>query len=262
MLAIVGAFGLGVGKAGLAGMSLRPRAHLRVSLRRQRLHGDRPADAARRRRRRRVLLSSARAVGLRAANAAARVHRCGLRRGSCAAQRSGLQADDRLDHPRPATMQIVRMYRPHWFGNVPHTRCVRVDDRPPRRRRRRCSRTRAGPIFAIYCLAVGLPKLEFVGTGAWFFLIVNAFKVPFSARARADSPADAALQRRADPGRSSSACSADAGSSARSPTDLRRPPARIRRRRRAPTHCRGVIAVRGSRFAVPSSRFAGVGIAD
>ena len=27
---------------------------------------------------------------------------------------------------------------------------------------------------------MGLPKLEFIGTGAWFFLLVNAFKVPFS----------------------------------------------------------------------------------
>ena len=38
----------------------------------------------------------------------------------------------------------------------------------------------AGPIFAVYGVALGLPKMEFVGTSAWFFLIVNAFKVPFS----------------------------------------------------------------------------------
>ncbi|MCA1650585.1 MAG: sulfite exporter TauE/SafE family protein, partial [Acidobacteria bacterium] len=36
------------------------------------------------------------------------------------------------------------------------------------------------PIFAVYCVAVALPKFEFVGTSAWFFLLVNAFKVPFS----------------------------------------------------------------------------------
>ena len=40
----------------------------------------------------------------------------------------------------------------------------------------------AGPVMVLYLLACGLPKLEFVGTGAWFFLIVNAFKVPFSLR--------------------------------------------------------------------------------
>jgi hypothetical protein len=38
----------------------------------------------------------------------------------------------------------------------------------------------AGPIMVLYLLAVGLPKLAFVGTGAWFFMLVNAFKVPFS----------------------------------------------------------------------------------
>jgi uncharacterized membrane protein YfcA len=39
----------------------------------------------------------------------------------------------------------------------------------------------AGPVMVLYLLAVGLPKLAFVGTGAWFFLLVNALKVPLSA---------------------------------------------------------------------------------
>ena len=38
----------------------------------------------------------------------------------------------------------------------------------------------AGPVTSLYLLAVGLPKLGFVGTGAWFFMLVNTFKVPFS----------------------------------------------------------------------------------
>ena len=38
----------------------------------------------------------------------------------------------------------------------------------------------AGPIMIIYLLAMRLPKQEFVGTGAWYFLLVNCFKVPFS----------------------------------------------------------------------------------
>ncbi|MDX2646892.1 sulfite exporter TauE/SafE family protein [Streptomyces sp. PA03-1a] len=38
----------------------------------------------------------------------------------------------------------------------------------------------AGPIMALYFLAVGLPMLGFLGTSAWFFLLLNAFKVPFS----------------------------------------------------------------------------------
>jgi uncharacterized membrane protein YfcA len=40
----------------------------------------------------------------------------------------------------------------------------------------------AGPVMAIYFLAIGLPKLVFIGTAAWFFMLVNAFKVPFSVK--------------------------------------------------------------------------------
>ena len=39
----------------------------------------------------------------------------------------------------------------------------------------------AGPIMVLYLLAMRLPKLEFVGTTAWFFMLINLFKVPFSA---------------------------------------------------------------------------------
>lgn len=37
----------------------------------------------------------------------------------------------------------------------------------------------AGPLMAMYLLAMRLPKLEFVGTAAMFFLVLNVFKVPF-----------------------------------------------------------------------------------
>ncbi len=37
----------------------------------------------------------------------------------------------------------------------------------------------AGPVAALYFLAVGLPKMFFVGTTAWTFFILNLFKVPF-----------------------------------------------------------------------------------
>jgi len=39
----------------------------------------------------------------------------------------------------------------------------------------------AGPIMAIYLLAMRLPKRQFIGTGAWYFFVLNCFKVPFSA---------------------------------------------------------------------------------
>lgn len=37
----------------------------------------------------------------------------------------------------------------------------------------------AGAVMAIYLLSHRLPKNEFVGTGAWFFLFVNVIKIPF-----------------------------------------------------------------------------------
>ncbi|MHC4727123.1 MAG: sulfite exporter TauE/SafE family protein [Planctomycetota bacterium] len=38
----------------------------------------------------------------------------------------------------------------------------------------------AGPVMIIYLLAMRLQKIEFVGTQAWFFFVVNWLKVPFS----------------------------------------------------------------------------------
>ena len=37
----------------------------------------------------------------------------------------------------------------------------------------------AGPIMVLYLLTMQLPKMEFMGTGAWYYLILNCFKVPF-----------------------------------------------------------------------------------
>jgi len=37
----------------------------------------------------------------------------------------------------------------------------------------------AGPLMVIYLLAMRLPKMEYMGTGAVFFLMLNIFKVPF-----------------------------------------------------------------------------------
>jgi len=36
----------------------------------------------------------------------------------------------------------------------------------------------AGPVMSIYFLSMMLPKNSFIGTGAWFFLIINLFKIP------------------------------------------------------------------------------------
>lgn len=39
----------------------------------------------------------------------------------------------------------------------------------------------AGPVMVLYLLAMRLPKILFVGTAAWYFFILNIFKLPFSA---------------------------------------------------------------------------------
>jgi len=77
-------------------------------------------------------------------------------------------------------LQVLRMQRADWFEAVPHSRwfawtmglLAGVTT---------MLANAAGPVFAIYCLALALPKLEMVGTNAWFFFIINSFKVPFSA---------------------------------------------------------------------------------
>ncbi len=39
----------------------------------------------------------------------------------------------------------------------------------------------AGPVMAMYLLAARVDKAKFIGTGAWYFLLVNVSKTPFSA---------------------------------------------------------------------------------
>jgi uncharacterized membrane protein YfcA len=47
----------------------------------------------------------------------------------------------------------------------------------------------AGPVMILFLLAMGLPKMAFIGTSAWFFLALNLFKVPFSAQLGLINPA-------------------------------------------------------------------------
>lgn len=37
----------------------------------------------------------------------------------------------------------------------------------------------AGPVMALYLLAMHFPKNQFIGTTAWFFLVINIAKLPF-----------------------------------------------------------------------------------
>ncbi len=76
-------------------------------------------------------------------------------------------------------LQIIRLWKEEWLADVPHAAwfawsmgiLVGLTT---------MLANAAGPVFGLYLLAVGLPKLEFVGTAAWFFLILNIVKIPFS----------------------------------------------------------------------------------
>jgi uncharacterized membrane protein YfcA len=47
----------------------------------------------------------------------------------------------------------------------------------------------AGPVMMLYLLAMRLPKIVFIGTAAWYFLLLNLFKTPFSASLGLINPA-------------------------------------------------------------------------
>lgn len=77
-------------------------------------------------------------------------------------------------------LQAWRRWQPGAFEHVPHSRPFAWTMGGV------CGFTTmvangAGPIMTLYFLALRTAKLEFVGTMAWFFLIVNVIKVPFSA---------------------------------------------------------------------------------
>jgi uncharacterized membrane protein YfcA len=77
-------------------------------------------------------------------------------------------------------MQVVRMARPGLFADVPHSRVFAWTMGLTAGVTTMVANA-AGPIFVLYALSVGLPKYELVGTGALFFMIMNLAKVPLSA---------------------------------------------------------------------------------
>jgi uncharacterized protein len=91
-----------------------------------------------------------------------------------------------------AVLQLVRNWRPDLLSDMPHARgfawtmgllagiTTMVANA-------------AGPVMGLYLLAVALPKDAFVGTSAWFFLLINVLKVPFSAQLGFIEPATLAL---------------------------------------------------------------------
>jgi uncharacterized protein len=76
-------------------------------------------------------------------------------------------------------LQVWRMLRPKLFENVPHSWSFAAAMGLLAGITTMMANA-AGPVMGMYFLAVGLPKYQFTGTSAWFFLLINLFKVPFS----------------------------------------------------------------------------------
>ena len=57
-----------------------------------------------------------------------------------------------------------------------------------------------GPVLTLYLLGMKVPKLELTATIAWFFFVLNLFKVPFSAGLGLITPGTLALNAVLVPG--------------------------------------------------------------
>jgi uncharacterized membrane protein YfcA len=77
-------------------------------------------------------------------------------------------------------MQLTRIVRPDLFSRVPHSLWFAWSLGLLAGMTTMLANG-AGPIMALYFLSVSLPKLELVGTSAWYFLVLNTIKIPFSA---------------------------------------------------------------------------------
>lgn len=78
-----------------------------------------------------------------------------------------------------ASLQFLRDWRPALFERVPQSTSFGIVVGLLAGATTMIANA-AGPVMGLYLLMVGLPKREFVGTSAWFFLLINLFKVPFS----------------------------------------------------------------------------------
>jgi len=179
-LAVVGALGIGVSKAGFSGMSL-----LHVVLFAT-IFGARDSTG--------VILPMLVAADVFAVRAFRQHTQWLYVRRMLPATLVGVvfgallmgRLDDRLFEPLIGwiililtVLQIVRMLRPEAFAHVPHSPAFAWTMGLAAWITTMLANA-AGPIFTLYALAVALPKLALVGTGAWFFFLVNLVKLPFS----------------------------------------------------------------------------------
>jgi len=75
---------------------------------------------------------------------------------------------------------LVQRYRPHWFARLTHSQTFTIGMGGLGGLTTTLANA-AGPIISLYLLARNVPKLELLGLGARFFLLVNLIKIPFFA---------------------------------------------------------------------------------
>ena len=76
-------------------------------------------------------------------------------------------------------VQVGRMWKPSWFEHIPHKHWFAITLGLLAGLTTMLANA-AGPVVALYLLAVGLPKWELIGTTAWLFLVLNVLKLPLS----------------------------------------------------------------------------------
>lgn len=91
-----------------------------------------------------------------------------------------------------ALLQAIRDWRPEWWQAAPHTPAFAWSMGLLAGVTTMLANA-AGPVMGLYLLAVALPKDAFVGTAAWFFLLINLIKVPFSLQLGLIQPTTLAL---------------------------------------------------------------------
>jgi len=76
-------------------------------------------------------------------------------------------------------VQLWRMWKPAMFEQAPHS-LVFAGTMGMLAGITTMMANAAGPVMGLYFISVGLPKFQLTGTSAWFFLLINLYKIPFS----------------------------------------------------------------------------------
>lgn len=76
-------------------------------------------------------------------------------------------------------VQAIRSIKPSWFERFPHQTWFAILLGLLAGFTTMLANA-AGPVIALYLLAVSLPKWELIGTSAWLFLVLNVLKLPLS----------------------------------------------------------------------------------